>query len=82
MEIIIYGKKGHAHTVAFKNYMRMAEIPFIYKDISVDAEAKEHTKKLYNGIIKVPTLFVDDQIYLTPASDDFNKIMKELKSRE
>ena len=81
MEITIYGKKGHAHTVAFKNFLRMAEIPFNYKDVYLDSEAKEHSKKLYDGAVKYPTLFVDEKVYLIPTSDDFNKIMKDLKLR-
>ncbi len=81
MKITLYGKKGHAHTVAYKNFLRMAEIPFEYKDIMVDEEAKTHTKELYDGAIKVPTLFVDDEVYKTPTSDTFNKVMKDLKLR-
>ena len=82
MKIVLYGKKGHAHTVAFKNYFRMAEIPFEYKNVSVDVKAKEHTKELYNGVVKVPTLFVDDEVYLTPTSDEFNKIIKEASLKD
>ncbi len=78
MRITLYGKKGNAHTVAFRNYLRMSEIPFSYKDISVDVEAKEHTKELYGGALKFPTLFVDEEVYLIPTTDEFNKIMKEL----
>ena len=81
MKIILYGKKGHAHTVAFKNFLRMAEIKFDYKDVLKDDEAKSHTRDLYSGQLKFPTLFVDDEVYLTPTSDDFNKIMKDLKLR-
>jgi glutaredoxin len=81
MEITIYGKKGHAHTVAFKNFLRMAEIDFVYKDIEKDKVAREHTKSLYEGAIKYPTLIVDDEIYKTPSSDTFNKVMKDLKLR-
>ncbi len=81
MRIILYGKQGHAHTVAFKNFLRMAEVPFEYKDISKDARAKEHTKQLYEGQVKYPTLFVDEEVYLTPTSDVFNTIMKDLKLR-
>lgn len=81
MEITIYGKKGHAHTVAFKNFLRMAEIDFVYKDIEKDLEARDHTKKLYEGDLKYPTLIVDDEIYKTPSSDTFNKVMKDLKLR-
>ncbi len=81
MKIVIYGKKGHAYTVEFKNFLRMAEIPFDYKDITIDKKAKEHSKELYEGAVKYPTLFVDDEVYLTPTSDDFNKIMKDLKLR-
>ena len=77
MKIVIYGRKGHAHTVAFKNYLRMAEIPFIYKDVATDEEAKQHTKELYGGVLKYPTLFIDNDVYLTPTSDVFNKILKE-----
>jgi glutaredoxin len=78
MKIILYGKQGHAHTVAFKNFLRMGEIPFEYKDILKDEVAKKHTKELYNGQVKVPTLFIDGAIYLEPTSDEFNKIMENL----
>ncbi len=81
MKITIYGKKGHAYTVAFKNFLKMAEIDFEYKDLATDIEVLNHTKKLYDGEIKYPTLIVDDQIYKTPTSDTFNKIMKDLKLR-
>ncbi|APG64906.1 glutaredoxin [Tenacibaculum todarodis] len=77
MEVIIYGRKGHAHTVAFKNHLRMSDIPFVYKDVAVDAIAKKHTKELYNGILKYPTIIIDGEVYLTPTSDEFNKIIKE-----
>lgn len=81
MKITLYGKQGHAHTVAFKNFLRMAEVPFDYLDIAKDEHAKAHTKELYDGQLKYPTLFVDEAIYLTPTSDDFNSIMKDLKLR-
>ena len=81
MKITIYGKKGHAHTVAFKNFLRMAEIDFEYKDLAIDIEAQNHSKDLYDGEIKYPTLIVDDEIYKTPTSDVFNKVMKDLKLR-
>lgn len=81
MKITLYGKKGHAHTVAFKNFLKMAEVPFNYKDVGEDIEANAHSKELYEGQLKYPTLFIDEKIYLTPTSDDFNKIMKDLKLR-
>ena len=81
MKITLYGKKGHAHTVAYKNFLRMAEIPFVYKDVTLDEDAKSHTLELYDGAIKFPTLFVDDEVYKTPTSDTFNKVMKDLKLR-
>ena len=81
MEIIIYGKKGDAHTVAFKNFLRMAEIDFTYKNLAEDEDAKAHTKELYEGAVKYPTLIVDGEVHLTPTSDTFNKVMKELKLR-
>lgn len=77
MKITIYGKKGHAHTVAFKNYLRMSDMPFEYKDLAVDEEAKKHTKELYNGAIKYPTIIIDGKVFLIPTSDEFNKIIKE-----
>lgn len=81
MKITLYGKQGHAHTVAFKNFLRMAEVTFDYKDVFKEEAAKSHTKELYNGQVKFPTLFVGDKIHLTPSSDDFNSIMKDLKLR-
>lgn len=78
MKILLYSKQGHAHTVAFKNFLRMGEIPFEYKDVLKDEEPKTHTKELYDGQVKVPTLFVDDKIYRVPSSDEFNKIIENL----
>jgi len=81
MKIVLYGKKGHAYTVAFKNFLNSTDMPYTYKDISADKEALAHTKELYNGMVKFPTLFVDDNVYLTPTTEDFNKIMQDLKLR-
>ncbi|MEQ6124818.1 glutaredoxin [Pseudotenacibaculum sp. MALMAid0570] len=81
MKITLYGKQGHAHSVAFKNFLRTSDIDFHYVDVLKNEDAKQHTSELYEGQIKFPTLFVDDEIYLTPSSDDFNKIMKDLKLR-
>ncbi len=81
MKIIIYGKKGHAYTVAFKNFLRMAEVPFDYKDVMEDMDAKNHSLEIYDGMLKFPTLIVDDEIYKTPSTDDFNKILQNLKLR-
>ena len=81
MKITLYGKQGHAHTVAFKNFLRTSDVEFHYIDASKDQEAKAHTKELYDGVLKFPTLFVDGEVYLTPTSDEFNKIMKNLNLR-
>ncbi len=81
MKIKLYGRKGHAHSVAYKNFLKSTELPFEYKDVSTDEEAKMHSKELYDGMLKYPTLFVDEEVYLTPTSDDFNKIMKNLNLR-
>ena len=56
----------------------MGDIPFIYKDIMIDETAKNHTKELYGGMVKFPTLFVDDEVYLEPTTDVFNKVMRDL----
>ena len=81
MKITLYGKQGHAHTVAFKNFLRTSDVNFEYVDVLKNEEAKSHTKELYDGVLKFPTLFVDNEVYLTPTSDEFNKIMKDLKLR-
>jgi glutaredoxin len=81
MKIILYGRKGHAYTVAFKNFLNSTDEPYTYKDVALDAAAREHSKELYNGVVKYPTLFVDDAVYLTPTTDEFNKIMQDLKLR-
>lgn len=81
MKITLYGKQGHAYTVAFKNFLNSTDIPYIYKDVSKDKEAKEHSKELYDGVVKCPTLFVDDKVFLTPSTEEFNKIMQDLKLR-
>lgn len=81
MKIILYGKQGHAYTVAFKNFLNATDIPYVYKDISKDAEAKENSKNLYGGVAKFPILIVDDKVYLTPTTDEFNKIIQDLKLR-
>ena len=81
MKITLYGKPGHAHTVAFKNFLRTSDVDFECVDVMKNEKAKQHTKDLYDGALKFPTLFVDDEVYLTPTSDEFNNIMKDLKLR-
>ncbi len=81
MNITLYGKKGHAYTIAYRNFLKSTEVPFTFKDVYGDKNAKEHTRELYDGMIKYPTLFVNDDVYLTPTSDTFNKVMKDLKLR-
>ena len=81
MKITLYGKQGHAYTVAYKNFLNSTDVPYSYKDVSKDAVARAHSKELYGGVVKFPTLFIDDAIYLTPTTDEFNKIMQELKLR-
>jgi len=81
MKIVLYGKQGHAYTVAFKKFLNATDVPFTYKDISKDAQASDHSKELYNGVVKFPTLFIDDVIYLTPSTEEFNKITQDLRLR-
>lgn len=81
MKITLYGKQGHAYTVAFRNFLNSTDVPYTYKDVTKDSQAREHSKELYNGAIKYPTLFVDDKIYLTPTTEEFNKIMQDLNLR-
>lgn len=81
MKIVLYGRQGHSYTVAFKNFLNSTDEDYVYKDVARDAEAREHSKKLYGGVVKYPTLFVDDQVYLTPTTEEFNKIMQDLKLR-
>lgn len=81
MKITLYGKKGHAYSVAYRNFLKSTEIPFVYKDVLEDTEANKHTKELYDGAIEYPTLFVNDEVYLTPTSETFNKVMKDLNLR-
>ena len=44
MRIRLQAKQGHAHAVAFKNFLRIGEIPFEYKDLLKDETAKMHSK--------------------------------------
>ena len=81
MNIVLYGKQGHAYTIAFKNFLNSTGITYVYKDISKDSVAREHSKELYDGVANFPTLFVDDKVYLTPTTEEFNKIMQDLKLR-
>ncbi len=81
MKIILYGRQGHAYTVAFKNFLNSTDVPYIYKDVTKDTDASEHSKELYNGVVKFPTLFVNDAVYLTPSTEEFNKIMQDLSLR-
>ncbi|WP_440881323.1 glutaredoxin family protein [Tenacibaculum sp. C7A-26P2] len=81
MKITLYGKKGHAYSVAYRNFLKSTELSFTYKDVYDDDDANKHTKELYEGVIKYPTLFVDEEVYLTPTSETFNKVMKDLKLR-
>ena len=81
MKSTLYDKQGHAYTVAYKNFLNPTAVPYIYKDVSKGTQAREHSKKLYGVVVKFPTLFVDEVIYLTPTTDALNKVMQDLKLR-
>ena len=51
MKIVLYGKQGHAYTVAFKNFLNSTDEAYIYKDVSKAAEAREHSKESYDGVV-------------------------------
>ena len=46
MKITLHGKQGHEHIVAFKNFLKMAEVIFEYKDIFKDEHAKSYRESL------------------------------------
>ena len=40
------------------------------KNISIDVlDLRDYSKKLYNGVLKLPTFLIDDVIYLTPSTE-------------
>jgi hypothetical protein len=81
MKIVFFGKQGHAYSVVFKKFLNSTGVSYICKDVFKEAEAREHRKKLYDGVVKFSTLFLDDPIYLTPTTNEFNKIMQDLRLR-
>ena len=32
-------------------------------------DLRDYSKKLYNGVLKLPTFLIDDVIYLTPSTE-------------
>ena len=81
MKITLDHKQGHAYTVAYKIFLNSTDVPYTYRDVSKGASAREHSRGLYDGVVNFPTLFVDDAIYLTPTTEEFNQIMQELRLR-
>ncbi|MDG1743472.1 MAG: hypothetical protein P8H19_02645 [Polaribacter sp.] len=45
MTIVLYGKQGHAYTVAFKNFLNSTDVPYIYIKMFLKMLRQETTAK-------------------------------------
>ncbi|MBE2223234.1 MAG: hypothetical protein IAF02_16955 [Anaerolineae bacterium] len=66
--IILYGTPTCPMVLPISGILRRAKAPYVYVDISKDADAKEIVRTINNGNESVPTLVFPDKTTLTEPS--------------
>lgn len=58
--VTIYSSNTCGYCTMAKEYLKAKGVDFVEKNISTDAEARQHL--IANGFMGVPVIYVDDQI--------------------
>ncbi|MAB94740.1 MAG: NrdH-redoxin [Flavobacteriales bacterium] len=75
MTIKIYGADWCSDCIVAKNFLSSNQIQFDYIDITDNDIAIKTIEKINNGKRIIPTILVDDKIYVNPGISELMKII-------
>tara|TARA_B100000767_G_scaffold175519_1_gene164017 strand:- start:252 stop:485 length:234 start_codon:yes stop_codon:yes gene_type:complete len=77
MNIKIYGADWCSDCVIVKNFLNSKQVIFEYIDITDNDIAVKFIEHINNGKRIIPTILVDDQIYVNPGINGLMKIITQ-----
>lgn len=75
MTIKIYGADWCSDCIVAKNFLSSNQIQFDYIDITDNDIAIKMIEKINNGKRIIPTILVDDKVYVNPGISELMKII-------
>jgi len=75
MIIKIYGADWCSDCIVAKNFLSSHQIQFDYIDITDNDIAIKMIEKINNGKRIIPTILVDDKVYVNPGISELMKII-------
>ena len=75
MTIKIYGADWCSDCIVAKNFLSSKQIQFDYIDITDNDIAIKTIEKINNGKRIIPTILVDDKVYVNPGISELMKII-------
>ena len=77
MDIKIYGADWCSDCIVAKNFLASKQVIFEYIDITDNDIAIKFIEHINNGKRIIPTILVDDQIYVNPGINGLMKIITQ-----
>ena len=77
MTIKIYGADWCSDCIIAKNFLSSHQIQFDYIDIMDNDIAIKMIEKINNGKRIIPTILVDDKVYVNPGISELMKIISK-----
>ena len=77
MTIKIYGADWCSDCIVAKNFLSSNQIQFDYIDITDNDIAIKTIEKINNGKRIIPTILVDDKVYVNPGISELMKIISK-----
>ncbi|MDG1283991.1 MAG: glutaredoxin family protein [Flavobacteriales bacterium] len=77
MTIKIYGADWCSDCIVAKNFLSSHQIQFDYIDIMDNDIAIKMIEKINNGKRIIPTILVDDKVYVNPGISELTKIISK-----
>ncbi len=74
--VSIYGSKTCGDTTAAMRTLDEREIPYEFKDVDLNPELNEYLANLNNGVRKMPTIQIDNEILIEPSEADLIKAVE------
>lgn len=75
MTIKIYGADWCSDCIVAKNFLSSNQVQFDYIDITDNDIAIKMIEKINNGKRIIPTILVDDKVYVNPGISELMKII-------
>jgi glutaredoxin len=74
--VSIYGSKTCGDTTRAMRLLDEREIPYEFKDVDQTPELNEYIANLNNGIRKMPTIQIDNEILIEPSDSELVKAIE------